>query len=186
MDAFDRYGRELVEVGRRRRRRRPLPPRSSTRRIVAIASLAVAVAIAGLAYTMMPTGGDVNAEAAALIVQVRRSLASATLCRIVRGGAEARVLVGVTQLPSTQATITALRRPQSGDERHVAMSFAVTLSRASPRLVLLRDSLILRDSLRILQGPGGLSATVVVVQGRTEDRSGRVDPVGCLQRQLGA
>jgi hypothetical protein len=180
MDAFDRYGRELIEAGRRRRLGRPLPTRASTRRIVAIASLAAAVAIVGLAYTMMPAGSDVSAEAAALVVQVRRSLSSATPCRIVRGGAAAGVLRGVTPLPSTQATIAALRRPQTGNERHVAMSFTATLSRGSPR------SALLRESLRILRGPNGLSAAVVVVRGRTEDRSGRVDPVGCLQRQLGA
>lgn len=180
MDAFDRYGRHLVEAGRRRRLGKPIRGSRSTRRTLALVVLFVAIIAAALGSTALLNGRDVAAEAAELVARVRQFEAAAPPCRTVRATTAAVVLHGVEPLPSTRAAIEALRRPQTSPERKALGHFA------EQPLKNLPPSELLGDSLRILPAHRGVSAVTVVTRELAGHPSVQRNPVACLLRQRAA
>ncbi|MGH2834462.1 MAG: hypothetical protein ACRDK2_16960 [Solirubrobacteraceae bacterium] len=178
MDAFDRYGKDLVDAGRRRRRRSAQHRRPRLRAAV-LAVLVVALG-AGVVLTLavLSGGRGVAAEAAELVARIRGVEASTPACRVVGAAKSAVVVNGVEPLPSTRATIQALRRPQSPAERRYGLAYLT-----QHRLRVLRGASILADSMRILHGARGASVLVVVTHRRSDGGDAPADPIACLRQQ---
>jgi hypothetical protein len=173
MDAFDRYGEDLVKAGRRQRLGQPRRPRRNLRGTLALAVLiALILAAAALGAALLLGSNDGSAR---LLARARRLAAHSPACRINR---EPGVLVHDHQpMANTLVMLGILAHPQTPSEKEFLAEYFT-----SARLGDMPGTMVLADSLRIVRTPGGSSLAVVIVRHSGEGALALAS--GCIRREL--
>jgi hypothetical protein len=173
MDAFDRYGEDLIEAGRRRRLGLPRRPGRNLRRTVALAVLiALILAAAALGAALLLGSNDGSAR---LLARARRLATHSLACRVHR---DPGVLTHDHQpLAGTRVMLGILAHAQTSTERDFLAEYFT-----KARLRALPGTAILASSLRIVSTSGGSSLAVVIV--RHSGEGAMTLASGCIQREL--